>query len=300
MNDEARIGTVLDLLDKLETVKATTDLLKATKIGVYVNELRKHAKATDALKEKAREIVGKWKKDVGKGDGGKHSPVKSNNSEQKKPAPTSEKKKPPVKVELPRSNSQDSVKGSSGPTTPASAQPERTIANDGVDFRSTGDAVRDKCVDMLYTSLAIGSDESSSVIIAKATRIESLVHQDNGGTTQKYRSRIRSLYMNLKDKNNPELRVRVVNGDIAAEKFAKMTHEEMMSDKRKAEAEAAHKLSLMEAQTAADQQAETDQFKCGKCKSRRCKYFQMQTRSADEPMTTFVTCLNCNHRWRFC
>jgi len=44
----------------------------------------------------------------------------------------------------------------------------------------------------------------------------------------------------------------------------------------------------------------TDIFKCGKCKERNCTYFQMQTRSADEPMTTFVTCLNCGNRWKFC
>jgi len=44
----------------------------------------------------------------------------------------------------------------------------------------------------------------------------------------------------------------------------------------------------------------TDIFKCGKCHKRNCTYFQMQTRSADEPMTTFVTCLECNNRWKFC
>ena len=42
----------------------------------------------------------------------------------------------------------------------------------------------------------------------------------------------------------------------------------------------------------------TSIFKCGKCKKNNCNYFQMQTRSADEPMTTFVTCLNCNNRWK--
>jgi transcription elongation factor S-II len=26
---------------------------------------------------------------------------------------------------------------------------------------------------------------------------------------------------------------------------------------------------------------------------------QMQTRSADEPMTTFVTCVNCGNKWKF-
>ena len=43
----------------------------------------------------------------------------------------------------------------------------------------------------------------------------------------------------------------------------------------------------------------TDQYKCGRCHKRECTYFQLQTRSADEPMTTFVTCLNCGKRWKF-
>lgn len=40
-------------------------------------------------------------------------------------------------------------------------------------------------------------------------------------------------------------------------------------------------------------------FCCSKCSSWRTDYYQLQTRSADEPMTTFVTCYHCNHRWRF-
>ena len=39
-------------------------------------------------------------------------------------------------------------------------------------------------------------------------------------------------------------------------------------------------------------------FRCGKCKSMKTSYYQMQTRSADEPMTTFVTCKNCGARWK--
>ncbi len=44
--------------------------------------------------------------------------------------------------------------------------------------------------------------------------------------------------------------------------------------------------------------ASTDKFKCGKCKSKECTYYQLQTRSADEPMTTFVSCINCGNRWK--
>lgn len=43
-------------------------------------------------------------------------------------------------------------------------------------------------------------------------------------------------------------------------------------------------------------------IKCGKCKQTNTQYYQLQTRSADEPLTTFVTCMNkeCNHRFKFC
>ena len=39
-------------------------------------------------------------------------------------------------------------------------------------------------------------------------------------------------------------------------------------------------------------------FQCGKCRSWKTTYYQMQTRSADEPMTTFVNCINCGKRWK--
>ena len=45
-------------------------------------------------------------------------------------------------------------------------------------------------------------------------------------------------------------------------------------------------------------EASTDNFTCSKCKSNKCTYYQLQTRSADEPMTTFVTCITCGNRWK--
>ncbi|OAF67688.1 DNA-directed RNA polymerase III subunit RPC10 [Intoshia linei] len=39
---------------------------------------------------------------------------------------------------------------------------------------------------------------------------------------------------------------------------------------------------------------------CPKCEKRRAFFMQVQTRSADEPMTTFYKCCNpkCGHRWK--
>lgn len=45
--------------------------------------------------------------------------------------------------------------------------------------------------------------------------------------------------------------------------------------------------------------ASTNAYTCGKCKKNDCTYYQLQTRSADEPMTTFCCCLQCGHRWKF-
>jgi len=59
-----------------------------------------------------------------------------------------------------------------------------------------------------------------------------------------------------------------------------------------------HARKLMSAKKLEDDKNFEGMFTCGKCKSKRTTYFQMQTRSADEPMTTFVTCLDCNKRWK--
>jgi transcription elongation factor S-II len=46
--------------------------------------------------------------------------------------------------------------------------------------------------------------------------------------------------------------------------------------------------------------ARTDQFRCPRCRQRECDYYELQIRSADEPMTCFVTCLNpkCGHKFK--
>ncbi len=73
----------------------------------------------------------------------------------------------------------------------------------------------------------------------------------------------------------------------------------MASEERKAEDKAIREQNLFKSLAAGDQQAETDGFQCGRCKQRKTVYRQAQTRSADEPMTTFVTCTNCGHKWKF-
>jgi len=39
-------------------------------------------------------------------------------------------------------------------------------------------------------------------------------------------------------------------------------------------------------------------FECRKCGSKKTTYYSLQTRSADEPMTNFITCVECTNRWK--
>lgn len=47
-----------------------------------------------------------------------------------------------------------------------------------------------------------------------------------------------------------------------------------------------------------DMNQETDTLECPKCHGFKAKYYEKQTRSADEPMTVFARCVLCGHRWR--
>jgi transcription elongation factor S-II len=115
---------------------------------------------------------------------------------------------------------------------------------------------------------------------------------DNSRFINIYLDRVRTIYLNI-NKNTIEL---INSGSIKAHSLAFMTHQEMAPDKWNKLIEAKIKRDKNKFET--NVEAATDTFTCRKCKSNKCTYYQMQTRSADEPMTTFVTCIDCGARWK--
>jgi len=116
---------------------------------------------------------------------------------------------------------------------------------------------------------------------------------DNNYFVKIYLDRLRTIYINLQDDG---LKQSMKNKTIKAHTLAFMSHQEMRPDKweeliqdKKVRDENKYEPKL---------EASTDNFKCYKCKSKKCTYYQLQTRSADEPMTTFVNCLDCGNRWK--
>lgn len=47
-----------------------------------------------------------------------------------------------------------------------------------------------------------------------------------------------------------------------------------------------------------EQEIQEGIFQCKKCGSKKTSYYSLQTRSSDEPMTNFITCVECKNRWK--
>ena len=129
--------------------------------------------------------------------------------------------------------------------------------------------------------------------LQEATTRKVVKKWDNPFFVQIYLDHLRSIYINLK--NNKLIKM-VSNGDIKSHEIAFMTHQEMQPERWE---------QLIKEKSIRDKnkfeqklEAMTDTFTCRKCRSTKCSYIQIQTRSADEPMTLFITCLDCGARMK--
>ncbi|KAI8868462.1 transcription elongation factor [Ramicandelaber brevisporus] len=265
-------------------------MLRKTNVGMSVGKLRAHADKTIVAEAKA--TVAKWKQDV--------SDAKQTSAAAK------------TMLSKPGSNGASSSLSSSAPNgkptdspSPVAAKtPERTAESDGISIDSTGNTKRDNCIKMIYNSLALDSSSESRLILSRATDIEEICFKQhknpsNAADLSKYTARIRSLYLNLKDKSNPSLRAAVVSGDLTTERFCSLSTADMASEERKQADKTMEEENLRKARVAAPEPVMSSTHQCGKCKKRQCSFIQIQIRSADEPMTTFVTCHNCGNKWKY-
>ena len=115
---------------------------------------------------------------------------------------------------------------------------------------------------------------------------------DNKYFIQIYLDRLRTIYTNLND----NIVEQVTSGAIKPHVVAFMTHQELQPDKWTALIDAKSKRDANKFET--NIAAATDTFTCRKCKGNQCTYYQLQTRSADEPMSVYISCCNCGNRWK--
>jgi len=95
---------------------------------------------------------------------------------------------------------------------------------------------------------------------------------------------------------NGRLLTRLRDGEFAPHDVAFMTYSDLYPESWASAQEQAVKREAKMLEV--DKSAATDMFRCSRCGKRECTYYEMQTRSADEPMTQFIRCLNCGKQWR--
>ena len=95
---------------------------------------------------------------------------------------------------------------------------------------------------------------------------------------------------------NGRLIKRLQDGEFAAHKVPFMTPKELYPEHWQplADEQMKRENTMLEG----DKEGGSDMFKCKRCGKSKTKYWEMQTRSADEPMTIFIRCLNCSKEWR--
>ena len=165
--------------------------------------------------------------------------------------------------------------------------------NDASSFRSNIKEVLENIVGNanIASNLEIGVFNYS---IEKAHKLNVVKLWSNQYFVLIYTDRLRSIYTNLK--HNETLLQKLKNKEIKAHRLSYMTHQEMNPEAWR---------ELIEQKEIRDKhkydpvlEASTNEFTCRRCKQSQCTYYQLQTRSADEPMTTFVSCINCGNKWK--
>jgi len=111
-----------------------------------------------------------------------------------------------------------------------------------------------------------------------------------------------SIYENLRGdksyvKNEVNWLEQLQKGEISTRKFVELTYIDLFPSRWKSTIET---LIRKEKILYSKNDSASILMYCSACKKKsKCDYYQLQTRSADEPMTTFVTCLECDKRWKF-
>jgi len=277
---------VIAAIDELSYVDMDIELIRNTGIGRVISKLSKD-KRSATVGSKAKQLETKLKSLV-------EAPTPTEKRSRTNSTPESQSKKRNVQPEKSANSEKTPEKKST--TTTTNSSPDNSNFK-GETNNSSRNMVQSKLCLALNQSTVVGGSEPSGVAIS----IESCMFKKWGNTKNKdYQAKYRSLFSNLKDPLNDGLRSALFTGDLTAETLIGMSHEELANPTLQQERK---KLKQYQQEARRGDRHMKDatctMFTCNKCSQNQTTYFQLQTRSADEPMTTFVTCCNCGHHWKF-
>ena len=287
--EASQVNTAKDLLKRLDECEMSLDLLSQSLIGTVVSKFKAH----ETLGPDAKKLVKKWKQ-IAKGNGnGKSQSAKA------------------IAAASPGGKSGKMERRDSTGSATAAAEEEWSMLQP---IRQTTCRKIHECLLTAKADLVkdgINATAVDHLAVQRATEVESAMQVKDGKDRTEYTGKARSLCFNLK--KNKKLAGEVILGQISGTDLVNMSSEELASEEKRKEMEA-RKNKILDQNRLDWEQANESKinemcgikgdllkaslFTCGRCKSVKTTSTQKQTRSADEPMTVFVLCLNCGKRWK--
>jgi len=304
------VESLKDMLQQLESFEVNLEVLTKTLIGTIVSKFKKH----EVIGPTAKALVKKWKS-IAKGE-----------VSNKKPPPA-EAAAAAVTGKAPPVESTTLTATVSATATATTKTERRTSTNTATtEMREQWFSLqpyRQTTCQKLYDILrklksnllkqGINSDAIDHLVVERATDVEQAIQAKFGYQNRsEYLGKARSLCFNMK--KNDSLACQIILGQVLSKELVELSSEQLVSEKKREEIEERKKNHMDSNLLDWDTQNEdkinemcgitgdllnASLFTCGRCKSPKTTSTQKQTRSADEPMTVFVLCLNCNNRWKF-
>lgn len=300
---------IIDLLRGLDECPGVNlAVLSETLVGAAVSKFKSHAN-TD-ISNAARSLVKKWKKLAKQGGVGGEKSLDD-------------------KVSPAASAPRRSLNGvSSGAKLVASSASSKKLSVTNTAETAAAEAewsdlppLRKNICNKLHSTLSLSkpsllksgfnAEALNTLCTSRSSEVENAIQTHSRGERQPYTEKARSLIFNLK-KNAP-LRENVLMGSTPPDSLVKMSSDELatsekakarqdevarVQDSRRLDWEQANEEKINEMCGIKGDLLKASLFTCGRCKSTKTTSTQKQTRSADEPMTVFVLCMNCGKRWK--
>ena len=164
------------------------------------------------------------------------------------------------------------------------------------------EAVRQRIEDSLHTTLeGQRTSEYKDVDLRQIARlIEDALFEKHKDVKGSYADQFREISAALRNVNNTWLSNEIISGSIEPTELVLLAIDDLASPAQKASRKAllAERSDRMAAAKITGSVSE-GMFTCGKCRSGKVIIErQLQTRSADEPMTMFLKCFSCSNRWK--
>ncbi len=281
----------LDVLRQLDAIVISREALQAAGLGLQLARLGK-AEWSARAAEQARSLVSKWKAQLKSG-----TTPKAATPAFKPAAPPA--KTPPARTPPAASVSSPTLGSYGGKVSPT---PQRSVSEPEIVKSVTGVRKRDVIIAKLAGAMSgvLETPElglTRDAVEEKAAEVEALLERDFAANPHAHKTKFVLLLRNLRD--NSDLRLRLTVGHLDCTELMALSPAEMAPEHVQNQLKDLEAYNKEASKSRRPTGEITRQFgACGKCKCPTTSYFMMQTRSADEPMTIFITCTNCGHSWR--